>query len=1352
MAPPSYTRLAVAILLMASSALAAKDEALAYRNRFDIAAIDRALAEPVSEQGTVPFGDCLVRVEVLQEARGRLTGEIAEGAVTKPTSAFKWPGGIVPYRFDLTTNITAAKQTQFRDSIAEWAAFANLTFVEFTTPAPPNYITVRDDPSLTGGNSSSIGMAVGEQFIRIGPAAWNRGTICHEMGHALGYYHEQQRFDRDNYVTIFFGNIPASSQGNFAKIDPSSTYGEYDFLSVMHYSRHDLASPSTADSIQPLPTYMQFIDIMGQVFYRTLSKLDRAGMAAVYGPPPLAANAVVTNTRDSGAGSLRTALYYTFDQSIDTPGAVSPVTFQIPASDLGFSGGIFRIQPTYDLVSPGDGTVIDGATQTAFSGNTNANGPEIWLDGSALTTVGESAAGLRLIGANCTVKNLCLSNFTQDGVLVTGSAATGNVITGCYCGTDPAGMAAAPNAFSGVRITSGAHDNTVGGVAPAERNVLSGNTQHGVSINGSGTNGNIVQGNYIGVNAAGAAAVPNKFVGISVFSAARTNLIGGTASGAGNVISGNLRQGVAITGAGTDGNIVQGNIIGLNPAGTVKIGNGFEDIPGRVFSSGLRLSNGQNNLIGGTAPGARNVISGNATQGITITEAGTTGNIVQGNYIGLNAAGTAALGNGFADVSAGSFYSGISVFSTASGNTIGGTTPAARNVIGGNCAQGVSISGAGTSDNVVQGNYIGLNAAGNAAVPNGTGDLPTSRFFPGVQIFSSASNNTIGGAAPGAGNVISGNTGQGVALNLSVSNNSIIGNYIGTNAAGSAAIGNGFANVAGSLVYAGVSVFSAAVNNTISGNLISGNAAQGIAISQTGTTGNLIRGNHIGLNAAGTAALPNGYAGIAIYNLATNNTIGGTFAGAGNVISGNANQGIYITDSGTTDNRVQGNYIGVNPAGTAPIANAYSAITITNGAAANTIGGAVPGAGNVLSGNTLQGIFISGTGTNNNQVAGNIIGLDATGMARLANGASGVDLSLGAQGNIIGGIAPGSRNYLSGNTYNGVQIHETGTNSNVVQGNTIGLNRAGAAIGNGATYGGINIYNSAQGTLIGGTAIGAANLIAGNFTDGIFVQLSAAGNTISRNSITGNGGRGINLSSGNGNQAAPGLTSCVLGAAGNAGGTTIAGSLTSAANSVYTVEFFANPALDNSGFGEGQYYLGSSTVTTGGTGIGGFSVPLPAVVPAGYTIAATATSATGNTSGFSAARAVTAADSDSDGIPDAYENANGLNPGSAADANLDRDGDGQSNKAEFVAGTDLLQSTSTFRITGFDFTGGNLQITFPTVNGKMYRLETKPAIGSATPWSMYIDQVRGGGSPVQLAVPIDPATVPQSYFRVVVAP
>ena len=204
----------------------------------------------------------------------------------------------------------------------------------------------------------------------------------------------------------------------------------------------------------------------------------------------------------------------------------------------------------------------------------------------------------------------------------------------------------------------------------------------------------------------------------------------------------NRFAGTAIRVMGSSDNVIAGNYLGTNVAGTAALGNQVG-----VYIGGSATAN-DNNRIGGTTAADRNVISGNSVDGIQINGAGggTSGTLVQGNYIGLNVAGTADLGNA---------AQGIAIWGSNTGTQIGGTAAGAGNVISGNNGMGVGMSSAGTTGTLVQGNYIGTNAAGTAAIGNSS---------LGLEIASSSSNNVIGGTAAGARNVISGNLGFGVRI------------------------------------------------------------------------------------------------------------------------------------------------------------------------------------------------------------------------------------------------------------------------------------------------------------------------------------------------------------------------------------------------------------------------------------------------------------------------------------------------------------------------------------------------------------------------------------------------------------
>ncbi len=331
-----------------------------------------------------------------------------------------------------------------------------------------------------------------------------------------------------------------------------------------------------------------------------------------------------------------------------------------------------------------DTVVIDGTTQEGWVAApiVEITGPNTGTDGLYLD-VGSDGS---------TIKGLILNNFNRAIALFSSN----NVVTGNYSGTNAAGTVAKAN-VAGVWMNSS--NNTIGGTSAAERNILSGNNLDGVQINGSvGATGNVIIGNYIGLDVTGTVDLGNTNQGVAMYRGAKNNTVGGTAPGTANVISGNNGEGVRLIDAGTTGNVVIGNLIGTNAAGTGAIGN----------TIGVAIRNGASgNTIGGTAAGTRNVISGNRTAGslnpdngtgLLISDAGSAGNVVQGNYIGTNTAGAVAagFGNGTYGVQ---FQAGVN------GNTVGGTAAGAGNIIAGNNGIGVGLQTAAQQDGIL-GNSI----------------------------------------------------------------------------------------------------------------------------------------------------------------------------------------------------------------------------------------------------------------------------------------------------------------------------------------------------------------------------------------------------------------------------------------------------------------------------------------------------------------------------------------------------------------------------------------------------------------------------------------------------------------------
>jgi hypothetical protein len=475
-----------------------------------------------------------------------------------------------------------------------------------------------------------------------------------------------------------------------------------------------------------------------------------------------------------------------------------------------------------------------------------------------------SSPGNTIGGALSEERNV-ISGNAGNGVTFTDPAGNGNVVAGNYIGTNLNGSAALPNNGSGVFITSGAANNTIGGTAGA-RNVVSGNTFSGIDIRG---NNNIVQGNFIGTDPNGDLAIPNND-GVFLADTATGNLIGGPGSNLGNLISGNRFSGVKIMSlvagvAGARQTTVQGNLIGTKASGLEALPNVFD---------GVFIENASNNIIGGGSAAARNIISGNGSNGVDLQGAFSTGNQVAGNYIGTDVTGAAAVPNAFSGV-----------FVSASSNTVGPANVISRN------STGVFLTGIGTTQNVVKGNRIGTSADG-ASVLGNSGN--------GVLLLNGASNNTIGGLQVADANVISGNQfGMGIA-GVATSGNKVWGNLIGTNPAGNAALGN---------LTHGINLADEASNNFIggaepgAGNVIAGNVNGMLLLN--GATNNVIQGNRIGISASG-AAIPNDGNGIYIDG-AIANTIGGTAPNAGNVIAFNNGTGVFVATG--TRNAIRGNAI-----------------------------------------------------------------------------------------------------------------------------------------------------------------------------------------------------------------------------------------------------------------------------------------------------------------------------------------------------------------------------------------------------------------------------------------------------------
>lgn len=704
-----------------------------------------------------------------------------------------------------------------------------------------------------------------------------------------------------------------------------------------------------------------------------------------------AATFEVVNVNATGAGSLRQAL---LDANAN-PG-LDTITFNIPGP------GVKTIVPTSALPQANHPVIIDGTTQPGYSGT-----PLIEISGQSAG----SANGLLLLGGNSVVRGLAINRFALSGIrietegtnriervflgcdptgtigrgnavyglvifnspgnviggttpavanvvasngvagiFINGLNATDNHIQGNFIGTDLTGRVSLGNVANGIHIL-GSPGNWIGGLAPGNGNVISGNRQSGIYIAGAAAEENRILRNRIGTAVEGTNALSNVQDGITVLGSPG-NFIG--AAGLGNLVSGNRAGGIVLSGVAAAGNVLQGNLVGTDVTGQQAISNA---------TSGIILLSARQTLIGGTAPGAGNLVSGNGQSGIRLADHLTAENRVLGNRVGMNLAGTTALSNAL---------SGIAV--AGPDNLIGGAQPGAGNLVSGNGQTGIYLQGLAASNNVIAGNRVGLNAAGTARRGNG---------LVGIYL-DGAPRNLIGGGADGAGNVVSGNGNTGILLiGANTTGNEVVGNLVGTDPTGNIALRNGADGVG----------ISNAPTNRVGGatpslrNIISGNGQAGVFVGGVGASNNVITGNFIGTDRLGQRAVGN--AGQGFYISAPRTVIGGTNPGEGNLVSGNTNVAISIGDPVSVGTIVQGNWVGLQSDGVSPLGNRWHGVEVLASGVQTVIGGALPGAGNRIA--NAQTALYAGVrirdGCASNSIRGNLI---------FANPGLGIDL--GANG------------------------------------------------------------------------------------------------------------------------------------------------------------------------------------------------------------------------------------------------------------------------------------------------------------------------------------------------------------------
>ncbi len=412
---------------------------------------------------------------------------------------------------------------------------------------------------------------------------------------------------------------------------------------------------------------------------RTATLIGAALLAAVAllsGRTPVAraATIVVNSSADTvandGACTLREAITAANTNTASGAAAGECVAGTVGLDVITFSGtGLVRIQPTSALPSITQALIIDGSSKPDFPTN------RVEVDGVSAGAVD----GLQIAAGPSTVNDLTIMRFSGDCVRITGGS--DSTIRDNIIGLNSAGTSI--NACGGgIRISS-VNDITVSG------NLISGNG-YGIT---AFTDYSAFEDNFIGTDITGTADLGNTADGILISSTSDHNLVSG------NLISGNGNAGINLNHASA--NSIFGNFIGTNAAGTAALPNTTG-----IFIGG----NADGNVVGGPLPNQRNVISGNSGIGVVISYVGQQpdGNLVLGNLIGTDAAGTAALPNA----------SGIEV--TNAGTTvIGGTAPGQGNVISGNTGGGIAFYGTTALGGVIAGNIVGRDVTGDVSLPNG---------------------------------------------------------------------------------------------------------------------------------------------------------------------------------------------------------------------------------------------------------------------------------------------------------------------------------------------------------------------------------------------------------------------------------------------------------------------------------------------------------------------------------------------------------------------------------------------------------------------------------------------------------
>jgi len=918
----------------------------------------------------------------------------------------------------------------------------------------------------------------------------------------------------------------------------------------------------------------------------------------------------VTTTADSGTGSLRWAI----NSANGNPGA-DLIEFNIPTSEAiaGYWGAYYWSIYSQSLLKITDTVTIDGTSQPTEGMYVNSYGPEIEVKGWI------NYVGIFVDANNCTIKGLTV-NRCSHGIYLDSN---GNKILGCYLGTDVTGTMKVANAGNGLRLWA-SNNNEIGDGTVANRNIISGNDGHGISLATYSENNKIL-GNYIGKSYS-FEGLGNGGSGIVMDNGSENNEIGDGTVGGKNFISDNNGHGIAITNSGSGYNIILGNEIKNNKQDGIYIVSSSNKIGNGAASGSNNISHNQLRGIRITGTYAKfntisnNSISSNSELGILLLSGANDGivppKILNAHYRGSNNS-TYLVGEATPESTIEIFISDDDPFGYGEGVTFVVSSETSLSGIWSVSFEGFTEGTTFTATATDKGgntSEFSLNKDSVALTSNPLDHFVIKiphiaksgvGFLSQIEAKDSSGNTTTMVSGTTSLNVDSGSitpsslaytdfTDDGVwvglitldtigsrtvtVINGSATDNSNVQVYPQNNFIVTTTVESGPGSLRQAMmdanVYPGACtvVFNIPTSEAshendyhwwsikptsplpdLTGNIEVRGSSQptneiynpyGPVIE---IDGSLSSGNGININGDS-----NTVEGLVVNRFSSNgiriagdnhNVIVGCYIGTnvtGEVDLGNSVHGIYVQNgdynkignlmpqgrnliSGNdqngvflddaSENEVFGNYIGTNKSGITALKNSFSGIRIEGYSESNRIGNDTSQGRNVISGNNQKGIDIFGYDNTSNEVLGNYIGTDASGEQDLGNSQEGIKIEY-ASFNLI------QRNTIAGNSDYGIKIYQS--KENKVYDNYIGTDKDGeVAIPNQV---GVWLENNSNNNKIGNDS-GGGNVISGNISTGLIISWDSSSNEVYGNiiglnasgtSVVGNDYYGISISSGSG--------------------------------------------------------------------------------------------------------------------------------------------------------------------------------------------------------------------------------------------